>query len=152
MTDEHLPGAAAPADIIGDDELAPVAGLPPIWTPVIGAVVRITTPSETGSGFFIAPDRVITNHHVVPTPELLARGGVRSGFFGRSQGVRVTVEPDDDFRTSEALDYTVFTVEPVPGVIPLFLPTPARRGSASRCACSATGAARRWSTRPPTAP
>jgi V8-like Glu-specific endopeptidase len=121
MTDERLHGVAEPADIIGDDELAPVAGLPPVWTPVIGAVVRITTPSETGSGFFIAPDRVITNHHVVPTPELLARGGVRSGFFGRSQGVRVVVEPDEPFLTSEALDYTVFTVVPVPGVVPLFL-------------------------------
>jgi V8-like Glu-specific endopeptidase len=120
MTDERLSGLPHPADIIGDDELAPVAGLPPVWTPVIGAVVRITTPSETGSGFFIAPDRVITNHHVVPTPELLASGGVRSGFFGRSQGVRVVVEPGE-FCTSEALDYTVFTVVPVPGVVPLFL-------------------------------
>jgi len=109
------------SDIIGQDELVPVAGLPPDWVPVIGAVVRIATPATTGSGFFIASDRVITNHHVVPAPELLARGGVRSGFHGPSLGVDVRVEPDTYFRTSPELDYTVFAVKPVPGVVPLFL-------------------------------
>jgi V8-like Glu-specific endopeptidase len=114
-------GHAAPADIIGDEEIASVTGLPPVWAPVIGAVVRIATPATTGSGFFIAPDRVITNHHVVPAPEVLARGGVRSGFYGASLGVDVRVEAGTFFRTSPELDYTVFAVQPVPGVMPLFL-------------------------------
>lgn len=114
-------GHAEPADIIGDEEIASVAGLPPVWRPVIDAVVRIATPATTGSGFFIASDRVITNHHVVPDPEPLLRGGVRCGFHGRSLGVEVAVEPDTFFRTSPELDYTVFAVQPVPGVVPLFL-------------------------------
>jgi V8-like Glu-specific endopeptidase len=114
-------GHAAPADVIGDEEIDSVAGLPPVWAPVIGAVVRIATPATTGSGFFIASDRVITNHHVVPAPDLLAHGGVRSGFHGASLGVDVHVEPDTFFRTSPELDYTVFAVQPVPGVVPLFL-------------------------------
>lgn len=115
--DEH----AATADIIGDPEFGSVAGLPPVWAPVIGAVVRIATPETTGSGFFIDSDRVITNHHVVPAPELLARSGVRSGFYGASLGVDVTVEPDTFFQTSPELDYTVFAVQRIPGVVPLFL-------------------------------
>jgi V8-like Glu-specific endopeptidase len=122
MTDESVfEHGAVPADIIGTDDLQPVAGLPPVWMPVIGAVVRITTPAESGSGFFIAADRVITNHHVVPDATQLARGGVRSGFAGQSAGVRVTVPADPYFVTSPELDYTVFEVEPVPGVVPLFL-------------------------------
>ena len=121
MPDEHRHGVAEPVDVIGTDDLAPVAGLAAVWAPIIGAVVRITTPRETGSGFFIADDRVITNHHVVPDEQDLQRAGIRSGFFGTSQGTRVTAVPGAGFRTNPALDYTVFSVERVPGVMPLFL-------------------------------
>lgn len=122
MPEEHtFHGHAGPADIIDEPGLVSVAGLPPVWAPVIGAVVLIATPATTGSGFFIASDRVITNHHVLPAPEPLARGGVRCGFHGAELGVVVRAEPDTFFRTSPELDYTVFAVQPVPGVVPLFL-------------------------------
>ena len=121
MPEENRFQDAGPADVIGDPEFASVAGLPPVWGPVIGAVVRIATPATTGSGFFIASDRVITNHHVVPAKEPLLRGGVRCGFHGGSLGVEVVVDPDTCFRTSPELDYTVFAVQPVPSVVPLFL-------------------------------
>jgi V8-like Glu-specific endopeptidase len=121
MTEDFRRGDASPADIIGNDDLDPVSRLPPVWTPVIAAVVRITTPAETGSGFFIARDRVITNHHVVPDAAALARGAVRSGYFGDSAGVRVTVVPGGFFQTNMELDFTVFAVEPIAGVVPLFL-------------------------------
>jgi S1-C subfamily serine protease len=118
MPDDGAHRFAEPADIIGPDDLASARDLPPVWAPVTGAIVRITTPAETGSGFFLADDRVITNHHVVPDAAALAGGGVRGG---PSLATLVTARPDAYFRTNPDLDYTVFAVERIPGVMPLFL-------------------------------
>lgn len=110
-----------PRDIILDNDLADVSELGREWHAVSAVVVRITTPRTTASGFFIAPDRVITNHHVITSPDALRHAGVRRGFVRGSEGERVKVAAKGFFQTSKKLDYTIFTVVPVAGIEPLAL-------------------------------
>lgn len=115
-----------PEDVFPPDELEPVATLNSDWASVIEAVVMVVTRARQGSGLLIAPDVVLTAHHVLPDESALAHAGVRRGMHGPDAGTRLTPRPSVLFRTSQALDYTVFSVAPVAGVAPLDVDTAVR--------------------------
>jgi hypothetical protein len=59
--------AAAPANVPVPAPAAPTAaGFEDVADRAIRAVVRVEAGGNTGSGFFVAPDTVLTNAHVVP--------------------------------------------------------------------------------------
>jgi S1-C subfamily serine protease len=66
-----LPAAAAPGAKAAEPEVdsapapAPAATLEDLVGRVLPAVVTVDSPAGRGTGFYIRPDRVITNHHVV---------------------------------------------------------------------------------------
>jgi S1-C subfamily serine protease len=61
------PAAAAPANVPVPAPAAPTAvGFEDVADRAIRAVVRVEAGGTTGSGFFVAPDTVLTNAHVVP--------------------------------------------------------------------------------------
>jgi V8-like Glu-specific endopeptidase len=109
--------------IIGADTLRPIAFLErgvEISRSVAYVGVRQGWKGWSGTGFLIAPDLAMTNHHVVPEKSL--RRGVRlrfnyqESFAGEAQPVEeYSAKPDGLFHANEALDYAVFEVEGEPG-------------------------------------
>jgi S1-C subfamily serine protease len=66
-TTPATPPASAPAYVPVPAPAAPTAaGFEDVAERAIRAVVRVETGGHTGSGFFVAPDTVLTNAHVVP--------------------------------------------------------------------------------------
>ena len=67
--------------------------------------------STRGTGFLIASDRLMTNHHVLPDKEAASRTKVRFGFRKLDDGTlqrgfEVELLPDT-LRSNESLDYAV---------------------------------------------
>jgi endonuclease G len=99
------------------------------------AVARIETPEGFGTGFLVAPDLLMTNHHVLPHEEIADGSAARFRFEADSEGNitssrQFQLAPEQFFVTSpmDELDYTVVAVRPRPdgevagetfGVIPL---------------------------------
>ena len=87
------------------------------------AVCRVLTPQGLGTGFLIAPNRVITNHHVIGSMEQAKETRIEFNYqlqFGGEPAdtVRYQLDPNAFFHTSEVkdLDYTVVAVKsPEPG-------------------------------------
>ena len=82
------------------------------------SVCRVLTERGLGTGFLIAPDRMMTNHHVISTKELAQNTVIEFNYqldFGgnASNTVRYRLDPEVLFQTSETndLDYTVVAVK-----------------------------------------
>jgi endonuclease G len=77
------------------------------------------SPGEAwGTGFLVSPSLLMTNNHVIDSPQF-AKSKVRVQFNFQSDlmgGVQPTdeydLDPDSFFRTNEALDYTIVRVKP----------------------------------------
>ncbi len=83
------------------------------------AVAKINTTSELGTGFLVSPWLLMTNNHVIDTPET-ARGAVAWFKYvedadGCITPCKLALQPERCFVTSprDALDYTVVAVAPV---------------------------------------
>jgi V8-like Glu-specific endopeptidase len=76
------------------------------------AVVRVRTPSGPGTGFVIADDAIVTNHHVIPSADVARRTVVDFNYEARPDGSLTEYEtydlfPDRLFVTSPKDDLTV---------------------------------------------
>jgi hypothetical protein len=97
--------------IIGEDTLRDISMLE-VALEAARAVVRIGLPTGAGSGFMIASDLAMTNHHVIASREAAARADFRVNYqldrTGKArEPVTVGAVPDGLFHTHEGLDYTV---------------------------------------------
>ena len=108
-------GTESPADlrekIIGEDTLRDVSMLE-LALEAARAVVRIGLPNGAGSGFMIAADLVMTNHHVIGTREEATQAEFTFNYqldrAGKAcEPVTVAALTDAVFHTSAALDYSV---------------------------------------------
>ncbi len=118
--------AFAGAQVIGFEKIIGINNLKQIaWVEqglrMSRAVCRILTPEGLGSGFQIGRGTLMTNNHVIPSPEIARQTKVEFNYqlpFGGddkpSGSVRYDLEPDTLFRFSpaSALDYTVVAVKP----------------------------------------
>ncbi|MGW5385341.1 trypsin-like serine peptidase [Nocardia sp. NPDC003963] len=94
-------------------------------TRAAGAVARITLADNSrrvpmGTGSLVSPQLLLTNNHVLPTPDAAAR--VEAEFSAEvgidnvpNTPVPCRLAPGDFFVTDEHLDYTLVRVAPVPG-------------------------------------
>jgi V8-like Glu-specific endopeptidase len=100
--------------IIGENTLRDISMLE-MALEAARAVVRVGLPDGAGSGFMIAPDLLMTNHHVIASREEAAGAEFMFDYqLDRSgkarEPVTVSAAPTDVFRTDEPLDYTVVQV------------------------------------------
>lgn len=84
------------------------------------SVCKITVAGGAGSGFLIAPDRLLTNNHVLPTASAASGAQALFNFQRNLDGSQTTpraytLEPDRYFKTSEADDWSVVAVSGEPG-------------------------------------
>ena len=78
------------------------------------SVCRVLTPSGLGTGFLVAPDLIMTNHHVIPSAEVAGQTRVefnyQLGFDGSfERACRYGLDPER-FCTDAELDYTLVKV------------------------------------------
>lgn len=91
------------------------------------AVVRLAVPPYVGTGFLVAPGLMMTNHHVIGSPDEAARTQVwfryQLGLDGLPEATQAaTCAPDRAFFTDADLDVTVVAIEGAPeDVAPLRL-------------------------------
>jgi endonuclease G len=108
--------------IIGGDELQPVNYLE-IGALAARPVCRIDMMDAAGrhygwaTGFLIAPQLLLTNHHVLPSPALTARSvaefDVELDVLGEAKAShRFRLDPARFFYTSDRLDFSVVAVAP----------------------------------------
>lgn len=72
--------------------------------------MRVLTPDGkryTGTGFLIAPGFIMTNNHVLETPQWAADSQAIFDFQAGDESFRVALEPERFFITNEALDFTI---------------------------------------------
>lgn len=85
------------------------------------AVCRVTTPDGTGSGFLIATDLLLTNHHVLPdvatAAATVAEFNYQVAWSGELEPVRRFTCDASFFRNSKELDYAIVRVHGAPGDI-----------------------------------
>lgn len=84
------------------------------------AVVRLVTPSgPAGSGFLIAPDLLMTNHHVLPDAAFaetaVAEFNFQTNWAGEQEPVRRYTLDSAHFRNNQELDYAMVRVRDGPG-------------------------------------
>lgn len=83
------------------------------------AVAKLTTAVEMGTGFLVSPWLLMTNHHVLDSPETAADTIAWFRYVedeeGASQPTKVALQPEKCFVTSPAddLDFTLVAVAPV---------------------------------------
>ena len=137
---QALSGNVCPVDPeqmprIGPDHAATVppaaTPTPPGGQPFRGTLAQLLTQSvvmviaagnqvETGSGFFIAPDLIVTNRHVVENAEsgkLFVSGGKLTA------ATRAEIVTESSSSEVGQIDIAVLRVAPVPGVQPLSMST-----------------------------
>lgn len=93
--------------------------------------VAIITGPKPGTGFLVAPDRLMTNNHVLPDPETTRQSSARLGYRRApdgsvTEGTPIALDPDAYFVTNAALDYTVVGLAESATVEPLDIRTGAR--------------------------
>jgi hypothetical protein len=105
--------AKPPGEVIVDvDDLLPVAFLE-VGAAIAHSVVRIGLGAKRyGTGFLIAPDRVLTNHHVLPDAEVAAGAVIEVGCQETLAGVAIAgtayrTRPGDAFAADEADDWAI---------------------------------------------
>lgn len=81
---------------------------------VARSVCRILTPKGMGTGFLIAPDSLMTNHHVIPSPTIAAKSIAEFNYQQDSEGnllpsCRYHLDAER-FRSNQTLDYTIVGV------------------------------------------
>lgn len=81
-------------------------------------MVEIESIDGYGSGFLVAPDVMLTNHHVLPTVRVAREARFRLGFedntikvMPTSPSVTLPVDPASFFVTSKELDFTFVAVD-----------------------------------------
>lgn len=90
-----------------------------VWPPVQRAVVAITGTGEPGTGFFVAPGRVLTARHIVARPEDLAKRRLTWGLLRGTDTTDLVADPSD-FVTSAEYDFSIFGVlKPPSGALAL---------------------------------
>jgi V8-like Glu-specific endopeptidase len=83
------------------------------------AVVRLSLPNGAGTGFAIAPDLLMTNNHVISTPEEAEQAEFTFNYQLDSNGKECPTQtikalPGGAFYTNRELDYTVVTLKDAP--------------------------------------
>ena len=73
------------------------------------AVCRIrTSDGASGTGFLVSnTNSIMTNNHVLPTPEVAAEGTAEFGYESGGQKIHLALRPDTFFITNPKLDYTI---------------------------------------------
>jgi Trypsin-like peptidase domain/Effector-associated domain 8 len=105
--------------IIGENTLRPIAFLAQ-GLQVARSVAYVGVHTGSGTGFLVAPDLLLTNHHVLSNsdilPDVVCRFNYEEDWSGAAQAVQeYRVRPDGIFHTNEALDYTVVQLDGEPG-------------------------------------
>jgi endonuclease G, mitochondrial len=111
-------------NLMGRNDLLPVNYLTRGFM-AAAAVGRLYVPDEFGgtgswgTGFLISPRLMITNNHVIGSPEAAQRGAIEFGYERDANGIfktsrRFRLDPDRAFITSDRnqLDYTLVAVMP----------------------------------------
>ena len=109
--------------IFGENTLRPIAFLSrgvEVARSVLYVGVSAGGERWSGTGFLVAPDLAMTNHHVVSEPAHLAgttaKFNYQETFDGRDEPTSVyRARPDGLFHANEALDYAIFEVDGEPG-------------------------------------
>lgn len=109
--------------IIGENTLRPIAFLSQglkVARSVVYIGVRTNTKRWSGTGFMISPDLILTNHHVVPNPDLLNSALFRFKYEENFKGearkpIEYQAKADGIFHTNETLDYSIIQLEREPG-------------------------------------
>ncbi|MCW2634426.1 MAG: non-specific endonuclease [Blastococcus sp.] len=124
------PSVAGESDVVVDEILERVLDDPDLrplhWLSgglrVAQAVGLVKGPVGNGTGFLVAPELLMTNHHVLPSEDAAAAATVRFNYQEQESGdivgvQQVSLDPARFFATSpeDALDYTVVAVGPLPG-------------------------------------
>jgi V8-like Glu-specific endopeptidase len=104
--------------IIGEDTLRDIAVLE-LALAAARSVVRVGLPSGAGSGFMVAPGLLMTNHHVIDSPQAAARADFAFDYQLDRDGkacepVLTGARPNGLFHTHPELDYTVVQLEDPP--------------------------------------
>jgi V8-like Glu-specific endopeptidase len=128
--------------IIGENTLRDIAMLE-VLLQMSRAVVRVKTPFQTGTGFLIAEDLIITNHHVIESQKTAEKSTFQFNYQLGPSGKELNVQSvgaladglfqtspvEDDGVNRSALDYSVVQISEAPkGISPLRL----RRGAVKR--------------------
>jgi endonuclease G len=109
---------AAAERIINTNELLPV-GFLSRGAEVARSIVRIVEPKPLGpeaegTGFTVSPRLLVTNNHVIPTPNRARTLAAQFGFeyhpWGGGAAEIHTFDPDAFFRTNEELDVTILAL------------------------------------------
>ena len=83
------------------------------------SVCRVNTPNGPGSGFLIATDLLMTNHHVLPAPEMaagaVAEFNYQAAWGGELEPVRRFTCDPTFFHASKELDYAIVRLNGAPG-------------------------------------
>lgn len=83
------------------------------------AVARVVTPDGPGTGFLVAPDLLLTNHHVLPDAATVEAATVEFNYqvnwAGEMEPVRRYKLDASHHATSEPLDYALARVRDSPG-------------------------------------
>jgi Effector-associated domain 8/Trypsin-like peptidase domain len=120
-------GAETTADIlekiIGENTLRPIAFLErglEVARSVAYIGVQSSNDRWSGTGFLVAEDLLLTNHHVLPSSDLLLnsifRFNYEDDFRGRAQpSQEYQAKPNGLFHTNQELDYTLVQLDGNPG-------------------------------------
>jgi len=104
--------------VIGLNNLLSIAWLSQALT-LAAPVARIVVGEAWGSGFLIATDLLITNHHVLPDAETadkaIAEFNYQTDWAGNIEPVRRYTFDSAHLRTSKELDYSIVRVRDSPG-------------------------------------
>jgi hypothetical protein len=111
--------------IIGENTLRDIAMLEEALA-AAQAVVRVVTPNGMGTGFLVTPSLLMTNHHVIPSPEVARQCSIdfhyqRARDGNPRQHQTCGVKVDGAFHSHSTLDYTVVELDHPPDVQPLTL-------------------------------
>lgn len=118
-------GSTVQEKIIGENTLRDISMLERALE-ASHAVVRVVTQTGTGTGFLVAPDMLMTNHHVIGS-ESAAQGCMLNFKYQRDRlgnpapGWTCGLNPSAGFSTNAALDYTLVALEAAQPVEPLRL-------------------------------
>lgn len=116
-------GATIVEKIFGENTLRPIAFLAQglkVSRSVAYITVRHGVERWSGTGFMVAPNLLMTNHHVVSDaamlPGVMIRFNYQEDFEGKAETPRdYNAEPVGIFHANEELDYAILQVQQEPG-------------------------------------